>query len=318
MQLPFVVVNAFVSDGIGGSEAGVVIEDDWEPELATALEVNRQRCDVAANVGLSETAFVRLPASPGESMSIRYFTPIEEVPLWGHATVAAEAHLQTLKHIPTDAASVNISTGVGVLPVWIDRQAGTVSLIQSPPDFSRPSIPLHAATSSLGLSTGDVVVDPPAAPVSTGLFDVCVRVRNAEVLRKLVPDFPKMAQVSTQFEVCGFHVYALLDDSEDTFNGADIYARNFAPAVGIDEESATGTSNGALCSLLWRSGVVSRERRTLVVAQGDFMNPPAPSRITVQVLDGVPGVAAPTVGGCSAFMQSGHVEMSATTGSCNL
>ena len=37
MQLPFVVVNAFVSDGIGGSEAGVVIEDDWEPELATAL-----------------------------------------------------------------------------------------------------------------------------------------------------------------------------------------------------------------------------------------------------------------------------------------
>ena len=318
MQLPFVVVNAFVSDGTGGNGAGVVIEDDLAPELAAALEVDGQRCAVAANVGLSETAFVRLPPSPGEPISIRYFTPTEEVPLCGHATVATVSHLQTLKHIPTDVASVNISTGAGVLPVWIDRQAGTVSLTQSLPDFSRPPIPLQAVTSSLGLSTGDVVVDPPAAPVSTGLFDVCVRVRNAEVLRKLVPDFPKMAQVSTQFEVCGFHVYALLDDSEDTFNGADIYARNFAPAVGIDEESATGTSNGALCSLLWRSGVVSRERRTLVVAQGDFMNPPAPSRITVQVLDGVPGVAAPTVGGCSAFMQSGHVEMSATTGSCNL
>ena len=64
--------------------------------------------------------------------------------------------------------------------------------------------------------------------------------------------------------------------------------------------------------------MVSSERRTLVVAQGDFMNPPTPSRITVQVLDGVPGVAAPTVGGYSACMQSGRVEMSATTGSCNL
>ena len=93
MQLPFVVVNAFVSDGIGGNGAGVVIEDDLAPELAAELVRPGQRCAIAAAIGLSETAFVRLPpvGNPGEPISIRYFTPTEEVPLCGHATVATVA-----------------------------------------------------------------------------------------------------------------------------------------------------------------------------------------------------------------------------------
>ena len=75
-KLPYAVVNAFVHDGAGGNGAGVVVEDDLEPAVTAALCGDRRRCAVAAAVGLSETAFVRLAKGTAEDpIHIRYFTP---------------------------------------------------------------------------------------------------------------------------------------------------------------------------------------------------------------------------------------------------
>jgi len=321
-KLPYAVVNAFVHDGAGGNGAGVVVEDDLEPAVTAALCGDGRRCAVAAAVGLSETAFVRLAKGTAEDpIHIRYFTPTEEVPLCGHATVATVAHLRSMGKLPDGATAIHIATGAGVLRVALESAAGgRVFLTQSPPDFSRQPLPAAAMAASLGLLGGgdgelDVLVHPTpaAAPVSTGLFDVCVRLRSVEDLVKLTPDFAAMAQVSREHDLCGFHAYVLLESEEErgAFPGADIYARNFGPAVGINEESATGTANGALCSLLWRSGAVKAgERPLLVIAQGDHIEPPAPSRIIVEVLAGTPGEAAPSVGGSAAFVRDGLVELS--------
>ena len=65
-----------------------------------------------------------------------------------------------------------------------------------------------------------------------------------------------------------------------TIENDKIYARNFAPNVGINEECATGTSSGALCGLLYKKKIISSETE---VIQGESMN--QKSLIYVKIVD---------------------------------
>lgn len=58
------------------------------------------------------------------------------------------------------------------------------------------------------------------------------------MLNSMICDIPMIAEISKELNVTGYHVF--------TFEGDRTYTRNFEPAVGIDEECATETSNGAL------------------------------------------------------------------------
>lgn len=304
-DIPYEVLNAFTVKGEGGNGAGVVIENDISPKLEDALKAFKGlnggawRGALAAKIGLSETVFVSLPQSKEGLITMRYFTPITEVPNCGHATIAAVAHLKAKNRIPAGAARVTIQTTKEkeILLVALNKN-GTVSLTQKKPDFSRgQEVNISSVEKSLGLTADQIMLEPRPTIVSTGLFDVLVRVKNAKVLQELEPDFPFMKTLSQKLGVTGFHVYAILTDEEKQTFGADIYARNFAPYVGINEESATGTSNGALCSLLWKYKVLPKNVKTVVIAQGDYMKQPQPSRIEVNILSGEPGDDAPSVGG---------------------
>ena len=75
------VASAFSKDGAGGNKAGVVLE---RPELAAA-----EKMAIAKELGYSETAFVC--RSSAADFSLEYFTPTEEVPLCGHATIGTSS-----------------------------------------------------------------------------------------------------------------------------------------------------------------------------------------------------------------------------------
>ena len=73
-----------------------------------------------------------------------------------------------------------------------------------------------------------------------------------------------ITSISLENDVVGYHVY--------TIDKTQIYARNFAPLVGINEECATGTSNGALGSLLFKRGILKGD---IQIIQGETMNEPS-------------------------------------------
>lgn len=73
------VVSAFCKNNKGGNKAGVVLN---RQDLTDA-----QKLEIAKQLGYSETAFVT--ASCMADFKLQYFTPTEEVPLCGHATIAA-------------------------------------------------------------------------------------------------------------------------------------------------------------------------------------------------------------------------------------
>lgn len=83
--LRWYVVDAFVlpERPFSGNPAAVVPLQEWVPDATLQA--------MAAQHNLSETAFVK---REGEGSRLRWFTPATEVPLCGHATLAASLVLE--------------------------------------------------------------------------------------------------------------------------------------------------------------------------------------------------------------------------------
>ena len=79
-----------------------------------------------------------------------------------------------------------------------------------------------------------------------------------------------------------------------------MHCRNFAPLYGIDEESATGTSNGALTYYLYRRGLVSPGKTNLFV-QGEAMG--KPSKIYSRLTENADGSVSIRIGGSAVVRE---------------
>lgn len=228
------LVEAFSYLEKGGNTAGVMLNAD---------SLSREdRLSIAKQVGVSETAFVS--QSEKANFAVAFFTPTEEVDFCGHATVAT---FWLLKHLGIVSEGRYMQeTKAGVLAVEVDT-TGRITMEQVPPtwmnvysaDVIAPLFGLsERALSSLAL---------PIQALSTGLPDIIVPVPTGE-LDKVVMDEKAVVDFSRQEKVIGFHLFEL-NPEED---GVTAYCRNFAPAVGIAEESATGSATGALACYLYK------------------------------------------------------------------
>ena len=83
--MKYYIVDAFTDQPFGGNPAGVALLDG---EIFPEDSLMRQ---IAAELRYSETAFVRRDS--GKEFTVRYFTPMAEVELCGHATIASFALL---------------------------------------------------------------------------------------------------------------------------------------------------------------------------------------------------------------------------------
>ena len=125
-----------------------------------------------------------------------------------------------------------------------------------------------AVANSLGILEGDLLENYPVQKVSTGLLDILVPVKSLQVLSSLKPDFEQIKTISQKNQVVGYHVFTFDTGDENTLR-----VRNFAPLYGIDKESATGTSNGALMAYLKRYHQGTKDK--LYFEQGYEMDLPS-------------------------------------------
>lgn len=75
-------VDAFTTTKFAGNPAGVVLAADT---LTTT-----QMQQIARELNNSETAFICQPTDEHADLRVRFFTPTQEVPFCGHATIAAQ------------------------------------------------------------------------------------------------------------------------------------------------------------------------------------------------------------------------------------
>jgi len=237
------LVNAFTKMGRGGNPAGVVLNaDDLE---------EGQKQTIAKRLGLSETAFVSERRSINRNNSadfdVSFYTPTQEVDFCGHATLAAFTCLLDQGIIA--CGKYVQSTKVGELEVWVG-EGGLVTMSQSKASFHerfqwREILPLLNLPSNQKMLT-----NLPIEVVSTGLKD-CIIPLPKGVLDNLKFDLPSISDFCKQYDLVGFHLFELeINKGESILPSIKAQCRNIAPAVGIDEESATGSSSGALACYL--------------------------------------------------------------------
>lgn len=222
MQLS--IVDAFTDRPFAGNPAGVVLIDDG------AFPADEWLQQVAAEVNLSETAFASPRAGGTDAdWALRWFTPITEVDMCGHATLATAHVLRTALEV---TGTVRFETRSGILRASLDAE---ITL-----DF--PTSPLHAVTPppEVAAAIGADVLSLHETGPAVG--QPVVEVADEKTVRGLTPDLAAVAALPS----AGVIVTARADDPAA---GYHFVSRCFLPGIGIDEDPVTGAAHTALAPL---------------------------------------------------------------------
>jgi PhzF family phenazine biosynthesis protein len=212
--LPIYQVDAFTDRLFGGNPAAVVVLDAF-PDTALMHAI-------AAENNLSETAF--LVPHDGQ-YRLRWFTPVVEMPLCGHATLASAAVV--MERLEPGRTEVVFDTASGPLPV---RRSATGYVLNFP---ARTLVPVAAPpglTAALGCHPHELL------DVLDDGFGYTVVLADARAVRELAPDFNAIARLDRP----GLAVTARGDGDYECVS------RYFAPAKGVPEDPVTGSAHCAL------------------------------------------------------------------------
>ena len=218
--------------------------------------------EIAKELGYAETAFIS--ESEVADYKIEYFTPKEEVDLCGHATIGSFAILMHVNKLFRNRYTIETNSGVLTITIKDD----IIFMEQNEPifyDIISPNEFIDCFDSKAIDNTYPIQI------VSTGLKDILVPIKSETQLHTLEPNFEKIKEISKYYNVVGMHLY--------TFNDNRIICRNFAPLYDINEEAATGTSNGALACYLYEQHYLQKE--VYVFEQGYSLH--SPSEILVKL-----------------------------------
>lgn len=273
MGLTIYQVDAFASEAFGGNPAGVV------PDARGLSEVDMQ--NIAKEMNLSETAFI-IPIDE-YNYKVRFFTPISEVDLCGHATIGSFyllAYKNIIKPINEGIKKVYQETKAGRLGVEIYYDKGKVEKVMmeqsKPKDIGRLE-DIDLLLECFNLEKKDIGIEGKFINpkiISTGLLDLFLPLNDKKTLDNLKVDFNKIIELSKKAKVTGIHVFYLSEKNSDK-----VYTRNFAPLVGINEEAATGTANGGLIYFLKKGEYISGKE--IVSIQGEYLKRPSKIYCTI-------------------------------------
>lgn len=265
MKVNVYTLNSFAKTKKGGNAAGVVTNAD-------SLSETEMR-KIAAILGFSETAFIL--QSNVADFKVRFFTPKEEVDLCGHATIATFYTMASLGLLKP--GTYKQETKAGILGIEI-KEDNSIMMNQPAPVFSE-IIDKEELADSLNIKASHMPEDLSVQVVSTGLRDIMVPVKSIKILNAIKPDMEKIKKFSRKYNAVGYHVFAL-----ESLHGAYANCRNFAPLYDIPEESATGTSNGALGCYLYHYGKINNEQASnIVFEQGYSMKKPSEILVSLTV-----------------------------------
>jgi len=213
--LPFAQIDAFASRAFEGNQACVMPLDAYPAD-----EVMQK---IAAENNVAETAFI-VPNGDGV-WTLRWFTPAVEVPLCGHATLAAGHYLYEIQGF--DGPQITFQT-VQSGELFVSRlEDGRLEM-----DFPAQSVEEVAPDSAISDAFGRPPKRAFIGPCYVGLYE------TAEDIRALDPDLERLKTLGTSDGKWGLGNFGCLALDGD---GVDVTSRFFAPGSGIPEDPATGS-----------------------------------------------------------------------------
>ena len=209
MKIKQFQVDAFADRVFEGNPAAVCPLDKWLDD--SLLQ------SIAEENNLSETAFF---VQDGVNYHLRWFTPVSEVDLCGHATLAA-AHILYEK-LGFSGSVINFNTRSGILSVKKEHDQLQMDF---PVCFPRSSEITNQIVKGLGIRPLEVL----KADDYLAVFD------SEEIINSINPNFAELELLDLR----GIIVTARGDD-------VDFVSRFFAPKFGIPEDPVTGSAHCTL------------------------------------------------------------------------
>jgi PhzF family phenazine biosynthesis protein len=220
MHIPVFHVDAFTERAFGGNPAAICFLDFWLDDASLRK--------VAAENNLPATAFL-VPSS--ELYELRWFSPVCELKLCGHATLAAAFVL--FQFMRLELQKLQFSTRFrGDLTV---RKDGDVLAMEFPALDAKDCVPAAEVLAALTPSIQEADV------VSTfaGNDSYIVLLRSQRQVQRFRPDFEALEKL---------HPYVLAITAQG--DEVDFVSRYFAPGYGIPEDFVTGSSH-CLLTPIW-------------------------------------------------------------------
>ena len=211
MKIPIYQIDAFTDSTFSGNPAAVCLLENWlDDKLLQAI---------AAENNLSETAFL---LEKSDAIEIRWFTPVTEVELCGHATLASAHVLFSHLDFPSEIIIFR-SKYSGLLTV---TKKGNLLELNFPADHLEPALPPEGLISAIGRKPLEIW---------KGRNDYLLYYGSQEDIEEIKPDFTALRSVQARgimVTAAGYEV--------------DFVSRFFAPAVGVNEDPVTGSAHTSL------------------------------------------------------------------------
>ena len=222
MQLAIAIIDAFTNQIFRGNPAATILVGQFPTEAKMQ--------EIAAEMNLSETAFVK-PFDKNSSQNhfqLRWFTPKQEVPLCGHATLAIAHYLRELAVIDLKSPLI-FSTLSGDLTISFEEQ---LIVMDFPATFYQ-----NCSERSQQL-LAEMLRDQPYEILGQAEDYLTVLLDSESAVQNFQPQYERIAEL----DGFGFIITAIADPDQPY----DFVSRFFAPKAGIQEDPVTGSAH---CSL---------------------------------------------------------------------
>lgn len=273
-------IDSFTKEKFTGNPAGVITNADG----LTDYEMQK----IARELNNSETAFIFSSNSREYDAHIRFFTPTNEVPICGHATIAA--HYARAVENGLDTSRVYHKTGAGILPVDIVKKNEDYKIVMTQGKIQFGTIidgmSRKELLAALNIKNSDLLENHKIQIVSTGHSKVMIGIKSIEILNALEPNYDALSKLSKVIKCNGYYVFTTDLQNSDIL----IHGRMFAPAIGINEDPVTGNANGPLGAYLVHHNLIHHNNSLFKfkAVQGEAIRRPGIIEVEVNIEDKEP------------------------------
>ncbi|XP_070024723.1 uncharacterized protein [Nicotiana sylvestris] len=237
----YCVVDAFADAAFKGNPAAVcLLEEDRDDEWLQS---------VATEFNLSETCYLTplTLSKANPTFGLRWFTPVHEVNLCGHATLAAAHFLFSYGLVKTDTIEFSTKSGILTAKKVAEAKASN-SQDDSPTGYSiELDFPVVQVAETNSADVAAISESFNGAPVveihETSMSDLFILLPSGEAVAECQPQFDQIKNCPGRG--------IIITGPAPQGSGFDFYSRFFCPKLGINEDPICGSAHCALAPY-WR------------------------------------------------------------------
>jgi len=295
MKYPFHLVDVFSSTPFGGNQLAIL------PDATGISTEGMQR--IAREFNFPESTFVLPKNDPANSYRVRIFTPRAELNFAGHPTIGTACALAMKQHARTvDPVRLILEENIG--PVMVDvvqRNGGYHGTLTLSGKVDAPAGAPAPADLAAVLSIAPAEVSQ-SFFAGVGLPFCFAQLKSSEVVDRASVN--RTAWMATLSRAWSPNLFFFAGDLRD---GGNLYARMCAPALGVEEDPATGSACAALVGAMASRHDFGGTAYRLSIRQGVSMGRRSEIEAEARKSGGV--VTSVSVGGATAYIASGEIEV---------